>query len=182
MTGPAARRLARRTFALALAGAAATVTLHGLPASASSLALDGVPHIMQTAHQAHAGTAAPSSAVPLTYQTANGPVESPPVVYLVFWGAQWQVGWTDVSNSGTTYSSNQTMSYLTGFFNYISSTATSWAGSQTQYCSGVAVGTVNCGSAGTHVGNPPTFGGTWVDTTSTPPPPVVPTTAPSPYA
>jgi serine protease len=110
----------------------------------------------------------------MTYQSANGPVENAPVVYLVFWGVQWQVGWTDVSNSGTTYSSNQSMQYITGFFNYLSTGASSWMAPQTQYCSGVAVGTVNCGSAGTHVGNPPHFGGSWVDTTSPPPPPAVP--------
>jgi hypothetical protein len=172
----ARRRLATRVFALSLAATGAVVTLRGTQAAAATPALDGVPHIMQTVSsepQVRAAAAA-SGTVPLTYQTANGPVEAPPVVYLVFWGEQWQVGWTDVSNSGTTYSSNQAMQYITGFFNYISGSSTSWFSSQTQYCSGVAVGTVNCGSSGTHVVNPPTFGGTWIDTTDAPPPPVVP--------
>lgn len=110
----------------------------------------------------------------LTYQSANAPVETAPVVYLIFWGVQWQVGWTDVSNSGNTYTSAQAQSYITDFFKYVSSTATAWNGTTTQYCQGVAVGASSCPTGNPHVGNPPTFGGTWVDTTSPPPPPVVP--------
>jgi hypothetical protein len=61
------RRLATGAFALTLAGAAATVAIHGSPAAASPLALDGVPHIMQTVASAgHAGSAAAAGAVPLT--------------------------------------------------------------------------------------------------------------------
>lgn len=119
--------------------------------------------------------AAASSVPPLTYQTKNAPVESAPVTYLVFWGQQWATGWSDVSSSGTVYSSSQAQAYITGFFKYLGSTSTNWNSSQTQYCSGVAVGTVNCGSSGVHVASTPVaFGGAWVDTTSPPPPPVVP--------
>lgn len=154
---------------LAAAGVMAFATSH--PASAAQLSHAAPPHLMKTL-----GAAVPQAASgqpPLTYQTANARVESGPVIYAVFWGEQWQVGWTDVSNSGATYTSTQAMQYLTGFLDYIGSASTSWFGSQTQYCSGVAVGTVNCGSAGTHVAQP-SFGGSWVDTTDAPPPPVVP--------
>lgn len=171
MTRHRRRRLATRGSLLAIAAAASTLALPGAQASASPIGLVGVPHLMKPAGSTAAAAAAQA---PLTYQTAGAPVESAPVVYLVFWGEQWQLGWTDVSASGTVYSSNQAMQYITGFFNYVSSGSTSWMASQAQYCSGVAVGTVNCGSSGTHVGNPPHFGGSWVDTTSTPPPPLVP--------
>ena len=170
MTRHPSRRLVARGSMIALIGASAALALQSAPASASPIGLVGTPHLMKAVG---ATTTAQAAQAPLTYQSANAPIESAPTVYLVFWGAQWQVGWTDVSTSGTTYSSNQAMQYITGFFNYVSS-GSSWMASQTQYCSGVAVGTVNCGSSGTHVGNPPHFGGSWVDTTSTPPPPVVP--------
>ena len=170
-----ARQTTRQLFTKgSLLGVAAITTaalVHGSPASASQLGVAGAPHLMQAIGAA--APAAPSQPL-LTYQTAGAPVETAPVVYAVFWGEQWQLGWTDVSNSGTTYSSSQSMQYMTGFLSYIGGTSTSWFGSQTQYCSGVAVGTVNCGSAGAHVGNPPSYGGSWVDTTSPPPPPVVP--------
>lgn len=123
------------------------------------------------------GQAATAAApVPLTYQKAGAPIESSPAVYLVFWGQQWQVGWSDVATGSlSTYTSGQAQTYITDFFKYVGSTATAWNSSQQQYCSGVAVGTINCGNSGTHVASSPvTFGGSWVDTTSTPPPPVVP--------
>ena len=121
----------------------------------------------------------------LTYQTAGAPIQSAPVVYLVFWGEQWSAGWTDVAVDTTnglnvptvnTYTSNQSKSYITDFFAYNGGGGGSYFSSTTQYCSGVAVGTVNCGGSGTHVGNLSFNAATnvWVDTTSTPPPTVVP--------
>ena len=161
----------RRGLTAAVAsGALAALLASSVPAAAGSQTLVGLPHLMA---QSSSPAAAAASQPPLTYQTSNAPVESGPVIYLVFWGEQWKLGWTDVSDSGTTYTSNQAMQYITGFASYIGSTATSWFSSQTQYCSGVAVGTVNCGGSGTHVGQP-TYGGAVIDTSSVPPPPVVP--------
>ena len=167
------RRQIARGSLLAVAATTALVAVQGTPVSASPLGEVGLPHLMRSLDSAST-TAAASAQAPLTYQSAGAPVESPPTVYLDFWGVQWQVGWTDVSSSGTTYTSNQSMQYLTDFFQYLSTGSSSWMASQTQYCSGVAAGTTTCGSAGTHVGNPPHFGGAWIDTSSTPPPPVVP--------
>lgn len=166
------RRHIARGSLLVVAATTAALAAQGTASAASPIGQVGLPHVM-AGLDAASSTAAAAQA-PLTYQSAGAPVESAPTVYLVFWGVQWQVGWTDVSNSGSTYSSNQSMTYLTDFFQYVSSGSTPWMASQTQYCSGVAVGTVNCGSSGTHVGNPPHFGGAWIDTSSTPPPPVVP--------
>ena len=171
MGGMSGRTVVRRSL-LAFAALVVVATVHGVPgAPTSSRAASDAIHEMQPIGKTAAVAAGQP---PLTYQTADAPVETAPVIYAVFWGQQWQVGWTDVSSSGRTYTSAQAMQYLTGFLSYIGGTATSWFGSQTQYCSGVPVGTVNCGSSGAHVGNPPVFGGSWVDTTSTPPPPVVP--------
>ena len=120
--------------------------------------------------------ASAATAAPLQYQKAGAPIESSPAVYIVFWGQQWQLGWSDVSTgSMSIYKSSQAQTYITDFFKYVGSTSTAWNSSQQQYCSGVPVGTVNCGNSGTHVASSPvTFGGSWVDTTSPPPPPVVP--------
>jgi hypothetical protein len=75
---------------LAIVAATSTLAFQGTPASASPLGLVGTPHLMKALGSTTA--AAPAAQAPLTYQTANGPVESAPVVYLVFWGVQSQVG------------------------------------------------------------------------------------------
>lgn len=57
-------------------------------------------------------------------------------LYLIFWG--W----------GT---SDPAYNYVTNFF--AAAAGTPWLNSVTQYCDGVAYGTVNCGAAGVHVQN-----------------------------
>jgi hypothetical protein len=79
-----------------------------------------------------------------------------------------------VSNSGDVYSSGQAQQYIGDFFRYVGGNATAWNATTTQYCSGVAVGSTSCPSGHPQPTNPPAFGGSWVDTTSTPPPPVLP--------
>jgi serine protease len=124
-------------------------------------------------HGATSGPAAPASVVQLQYQAAGAPIEAKPVAYLIFWGVQWQVGWSDVSLSGNTYTSTQSMNYITDFFKF--APGSSWNSSTGQYCSGVSAGSTSCGSSGTHVNNAAaSLGGTWVDTTSPPPPTVLP--------
>ena len=91
------------------------------------------------------GAAAASSTAPLTYQ--GGAVEVTPVVYIDFWGSQWASGF---STGG--YTSAQAQTYVQDFFGNVG--GSSWDAIDTQYCQGVAVGTVNCGSAGTHITNP----------------------------
>ena len=131
-----------------------------------------VAHYMQTVTQ-RASSAAASSAAPLQYKAAGAPVEVNPVSYLIFWGPQWQVGWTDVSLSGKTYTSSQAQTYITDFFKF--APGSSWNSSTGQYCQGTAVGATDCSSGGTHVNNAGAkLGGVWVDTTSTPPVGVVP--------
>src|SRR5207245_6328659 len=72
-------------------------------------------------------------------------------VYLVFWGSQW----TGNDPSGEA-------GILQSFFNGVG--GSSWNNSVTQYCQGVASGTVTCGTNGVHATNPGNVnGGSWTD-------------------
>ncbi|HEY7340827.1 MAG TPA: hypothetical protein VH591_08100 [Ktedonobacterales bacterium] len=96
----------------------------------------------------------------MTYH--GGPVSLAPTVYISWWGSQWNTGF---STGG--YTSAQAQTYVTGFFGNVG--GSSWHNIDTQYCQGVAVGTVNCGTSGQHITNPVgELAGTWVDTTSLP--------------
>jgi hypothetical protein len=73
-------------------------------------------------------------------------------VYLVYWGSQWNNN--DPSHEATIQQS---------FFNGVG--GSSWNNSVTQYCEGVASGTITCGLSGIHAANPSkgVFGGYWYD-------------------
>ena len=78
-------------------------------------------------------------------------------VYLVYWGSQWN------NNDPSGEASIQQ-----NFFNHVG--GSSWNNSVTQYCEGVASGTVTCGSSGTHATNPSgVLAGIWYDNTSAAP-------------
>jgi hypothetical protein len=86
-------------------------------------------------------------------------VETAPKVYLVLWGSQW---------TGNDPSGEQSL--LTSFFSSVG--GSSWLRSVTQYCQGVAIGTVFCNGAGTAAGGGVTFSsGTsvWADGASAAP-------------
>ena len=67
-------------------------------------------------------------------------VETAPKIYLVFWGSQW------VNNDPSGEAA-----ILESFLNSIG--GSSWLNTVTQYCQGVASGTVFCNGAGTPAGN-----------------------------
>jgi hypothetical protein len=93
-----------------------------------------------------------STASNLSYHGGTGGigVETSPKLYLILWGAQWS---SDPSGEANT---------LASFYAGVGGSA--WNNTLTQYCQGVASGTVSCGSAGTHAGNPAgIFQGTWRD-------------------
>ena len=93
----------------------------------------------------------------------GGPIEHFARVYAVWWGPQWSG--SGFSTGG--YTSAQAQTYVSDFFSGVG--GSSWANSTTQYCSGVAGGTTQCGSAGTHPANlSGQFGGGWNDTSSVP--------------
>ncbi|HEY7975488.1 MAG TPA: hypothetical protein VIG77_05730 [Ktedonobacterales bacterium] len=78
-------------------------------------------------------------------------------VYLVYWGSQWN------SNDPSGEASIQQ-----NFFNHVG--GSSWNNSVTQYCEGVASGTVTCGSSGTHATNPTgVLAGVWYDNSASAP-------------
>jgi hypothetical protein len=78
-------------------------------------------------------------------------------VYLVYWGSQW-----------TNHDPSGEASIQQSFFNGVG--GSSWNNSVTQYCEGVASGTIMCGSSGTHAANPTgVLGGTWYDSASAAP-------------
>jgi serine protease len=82
-----------------------------------------------------------------------------PKIYIVYWGSQWGTGST-VTNDPSGEAALQL-----SFFQHAYGSGDTLFTSQTQYCSGVAVGTKQCGSSGTHVGHPSSnpVAGTWLD-------------------
>ena len=97
---------------------------------------------------------AASAANDLTYHGGN--VETAPKIFLVLWGSQWS---SDPSGEA---------SILQSFYHGVG--GSSWANSVTQYCQGVATGTVFCNGAGTAAGNPSgILAGVWADNASTAP-------------
>jgi hypothetical protein len=106
----------------------------------------------------HAKPARPRRTNNLSYRGGIGGigVETAPKVYLVLWGSQWG---TDPSGESA---------ILENFFNHAG--GSSWLNSVTQYCQGVATGTITCGSSGQHAGNPSAiYGGIFRDTGSAAP-------------
>jgi hypothetical protein len=68
-------------------------------------------------------------------------VETTPHVYVVFWGSQW-------NNNDPSGEASIVESFLNGVG------GSSWLNSVTQYCQGVASGTIYCNGAGSAAGNP----------------------------
>jgi len=98
-------------------------------------------------HAAH-GTG-PSTSNNLYYH--GGAVETAPKIYLVLWGSQWD----NNDRSGEA-------SILQSFYSGIGSS--SWLNTVTQYCQGVASGTVYCNGGGTPAGNQKgMLAGVWAD-------------------
>jgi serine protease len=107
--------------------------------------------------------AKPSRTNNLTYRGGVGGigVETAPRVYLIVWGSQWGAnGSNDPSGE---------VGILNSFFGAVG--GSQWLGSVTQYCQGVPVGTITCGSLGQHAGNPSSglYAGTWFDSASAAP-------------
>jgi len=102
---------------------------------------------------------AASTANDLTYHGGIGGigVETAPKIYLVLWGSQW-------NNNDPSGEAGILQSFYQGVG------GSSWANSVTQYCQGVASGTVFCNGAGQAAGNPSRiFAAVWADNGSTAP-------------
>jgi serine protease len=145
-----------------LATAGALTTAFGASAApASSHAQAAKPSIMRPLGfkpVQHSKPARPRRTNNLAYQGGVGGigVETSPKVYLVLWGSQWS---SDPSGESA---------ILPNFFNHAG--GSSWLNSVTQYCQGVAPGTITCGSLGQHAGNPSAiYGGMFQDNGSAAP-------------
>ncbi len=95
----------------------------------------------------------------LTYHGGTGGigVETAPKLYLVLWGSQWNNN--DPSGEAA---------LLQSFYSGVG--GSSWFNSVTQYCQGVATGTVFCNGSGTAAGNPTgILAGVWADNASAAP-------------
>lgn len=106
---------------------------------------------------AHNGIFGSSTSTNLSYHGGKGGigVETAPKIYLVLWGSQWA---NDPSGEEA---------ILEGFFGNVG--ASSWLNSVTQYCQGVASGTIFCNGAGTPAGNQSgMLAGIWYDNASAP--------------
>ncbi len=145
------RRLIRLSLTAAAAGLAAVAAIS--PTSAAGPAV----HSMGTFHGARPiGGASTNN---LYYHGGVGGigVETSPKIYLVLWGSQW-------NNNDPSGES----SILQSFYGHVG--GSSWNNSVTQYCQGVASGTVTCGSSGTHATNPSgVLAGVWYDSASAAP-------------
>ncbi len=147
---------------LALVGALMMALAFALVPAAPALASSASTiHYMKVFHgKTTSGALRAANANDLVYQ--GGAVETSPVVYISWWGSQWNTGF---STGG--FTSAQAQTYITNFFSNVG--GSSWDNIDTQYCQGVAVGSISCGSGGTHITNPTgQLKGTWVDTTSVP--------------
>ncbi len=104
------------------------------------------------------GAARASSTGNLSYHGGNPGVETGgDKVYLVYWGTQWNNN--DPSGEAAIQQS---------FFNGVG--GSSWNNSVTQYCEGVASGTIFCNGAGTAATNPNgVLAGVWYDNASAAP-------------
>src|SRR5438105_11047869 len=139
-----AAALALGVTALCSAGPVSATPSHSLPAQAAV-------HVFKTK-----GNARPTRSNNLAYNGGTGGigVETSPKVYLVLWGSQW-------NNNDPSGESGILESFYQGVG------GSSWANSVTQYCQGVASGTVFCNGSGQAAGNPSgIFAGLFVDKAS----------------
>lgn len=103
--------------------------------------VDAMDRARQAGHAPQAnGLAGTNSNLKYNGGTGGIGVETAPKIYLVFWGSQWNNN--DPSDEAT---------LLDEFYSGLG--GSSWLNSVTQYCQGVASGTVFCNGAGTAAGN-----------------------------
>ena len=96
-------------------------------------------------------------------------VETVPATYLIFWGPDWQNGFTTADLNGAVYTSQQLQTYVTSFLTNLG--GTSWDAVNDEYCNNVAAGTTSCAAVGggNYVTSPrKQLKGVWTDTTTVP--------------
>jgi hypothetical protein len=149
---------------------ALSFALVGLFVSSSVLMAAGLPRVVNGKHvmwgrgQGYPA-AEQASANNLIYH--GGPVETAPAVFIVYWGTQWQDGFT-ISHGASSSTSATIQNYVNTFFNTMGGSP--WAGVQTQYCQGASVGFACTGQVGAAIITNPTgqLHGVWTDPSPVP--------------
>jgi serine protease len=103
-------------------------------------------------------------------QGGGGAVTSQEKVYLVLWGSQW--GTQSGSFPALNYSGDSMgiVPDLEAFFSGLGTNNELWSAVATQYCDGIAAGSVSCPVSAAHVAYPSggVLAGVWEDTSATP--------------
>jgi len=164
----------KRIIVLAAAAIAAAAAVAALQAGVSGA--DSGPinakHFFWAQGTAQAATTQDDITNNLIYHGGNaGPgaigVIQKPKMYLIYWGTQWQQGFTTADTDGKLYSSKQLITYINTMAQGFGGSA--YAGVQTQYCNGVSAGSTSCVGGTGYVTNPKNqFGGAWVDPSPVP--------------
>jgi hypothetical protein len=138
-----------------------------LAAALNLLAVPGASAVTGTQQATPAGSksvqpsakGSTSGDLSLHSSASSGVVMVNPKVYLVFWGSQWS---NDPAGAEAA---------LQNLFASLNGSSDTWGTILTQYCEGLPVGTVSCGTAGTHITHPTSsiLGGVFLDTGSAAP-------------
>ncbi|AUG76184.1 hypothetical protein CFP65_1283 [Kitasatospora sp. MMS16-BH015] len=134
--------------AVAVAGLSLTV---GAQADATTAPAH---HGVKPLHAAPLQAAARStSTLKIGSSATQGVVSPTPKVYLVFWGSQWS---SDPAGVATD---------MQNMFKGLYGSQDTWGTILSQYCEGVAKGTVTCGTSGIHINHPAStpLAGVWFD-------------------
>ncbi|MDH6118576.1 hypothetical protein ABH930_003521 [Kitasatospora sp. GAS204A] len=116
------------------------------------------------------GSVANEYDAPVTYkggQDSVGVQIGPPKVYLVVWGSQW--GTPSTNSTGDTVLSGDpdgAVPYQQDFFKGLGSAGDGWSAVLTQYCEGIASGSMQCPAGAAHIPFPQqgsVLAGVWVD-------------------
>jgi hypothetical protein len=122
-------------------------------------------HVMWAADQGYPST---DQVSPNNLIYHGGTVQTVPSVFIVYWGTEWQSGFT--ATHGTfTYTSATIQNYINSFFTGVG--GSQWAGVLTQYCQGIMAPAFSCSgqSEAQHIANPSRLlNGTWTDPTPVP--------------
>ncbi|WP_063774889.1 hypothetical protein [Kitasatospora azatica] len=152
----------RPRTSLALLGAAALAAMGfagATPATAGATHL-GMKPLHPGAHaQANTAAAASRNTLKLSSSASQGVVSPTPKVYLVFWGSQWSNDPAGVAPD------------MQAMFKGLYGSQDTWGTILSQYCEGLAKGTSNCGTNGTHIQHPTSspLAGTWFDNSAAEP-------------
>jgi serine protease len=143
--------------ATALAGAAHAQT----PTAADGTSVTA-HHGIKPQHPAihvQATTASSRNLLTVRSSASTGVVSPNPRVYLVFWGSQWSSDPAAVAPD------------LQNLFAGLYGSQDTWGTIMSQYCEGVAKGTSNCGTKGTHITHPASspLAGAWFDNSAAAP-------------